>query len=150
MNRKTNKKENSGKNSKDAQQDQALEEKLIYPKRPKRVELSREEVLKRMADFPKRAPKIIAAIRRAREEGYDRQRGVSQMAVPDFGNKTVSLYYTNGQGTTCVTLEKPRWETIAERLFLVGRLVASTGEFPPSHVLEAGVAWDSVVHFNCK
>jgi hypothetical protein len=44
--------------------------KIKYPKRPKRVELSREEILKRMADLPKRAPKIIAAVKRAKDSGY--------------------------------------------------------------------------------
>jgi inosine/xanthosine triphosphate pyrophosphatase family protein len=35
--------------------------------RPERVKLSREEVLKRMADFPKRKAKFIASIRRGRQ-----------------------------------------------------------------------------------
>lgn len=34
--------------------------------RPERVKLSREEVLKRMADFPKRKAKFIASIRKGK------------------------------------------------------------------------------------
>jgi hypothetical protein len=37
-----------------------------YEERPKREKLSREEILRRMADFPKRKAKIIAAIRKAK------------------------------------------------------------------------------------
>lgn len=35
--------------------------------RPKRVKLSREEVLKRMADFPKRKEAFLAAIRKNKD-----------------------------------------------------------------------------------
>jgi len=37
-----------------------------YQERPKREKLTREEILRRMAEFPKRKAKIIASIRKAK------------------------------------------------------------------------------------
>lgn len=39
----------------------------INLKRPTKIKLTKEEILKRMADFPKRKDKIIAALRQNKD-----------------------------------------------------------------------------------
>lgn len=41
--------------------------------RPKRVQLSREEILKNMADFPKRKEQFIASLRKGKNRGVSKQ-----------------------------------------------------------------------------
>ena len=43
--------------------------KLIKTERPQRAKVSREEALERMKSFPKRAKKMIAAIRKGTSRG---------------------------------------------------------------------------------
>ena len=66
------------------------------------------------------------------------------MSALDFSEKkVVSVTYTTGGGEASVKLVAPRFETIAERLFLVGQTYAHKG-------VEAGVAWENVVTFTTQ
>jgi hypothetical protein len=65
------------------------------------------------------------------------------MVVPDFSTaQLVRLHYIFGSSIIRVKLQKPRWEIIQNRLFLVGQL--------QNGGMETGVAWDNVVRFDCK
>jgi len=59
----------AAKKKKDEKAESQSEDRIVFSKRPRRAEVSQEEILRRMEGFPKRAKKIVDAIRRARESG---------------------------------------------------------------------------------
>lgn len=68
------------------------------------------------------------------------------MGALDFSTKQmVSVYFTTGAKEEVVALVKPRLETLGNRLFLVGQNHDSRLQG-----VETGVAWDTVVRFNCQ
>ncbi len=70
----------------------------------------------------------------------------------NFRNRLVSVYYRNGAGTTCVTLDEP---TLEQQLLDYGseEMDGTTwivGEVAGQPGIRAAIRWDEVIHYNFR
>jgi hypothetical protein len=62
---------------------------------------------------------------------------------PEFGDKLVTIYVTGGGGA-CNHLQHVTFEVQGGRLFIVGRIPESWGEYNWARGKTAAIAWDCV------